>query len=141
MDKPHLIHKKFTLPKGCSINSFTMREIDGKDELEAARLLQARGSTAENFQVAALEENLRISIYAVNGKKVEQPYFAMNNWSAKTRRFALEAWTLLNGVEEEDLAVFLGAAEDVDLRKEAPAAEELSPEELISLERSGAASG
>jgi hypothetical protein len=141
MDKPHLIHKKFSLPKGCSVESFTIREIDGKDELDASRILQARGSSAENWQVAAFEENLRISIYAVDGNKVEQPYYNMNKWSSRTRRYLAEAWNLLNGIEDDALAVFLGAAEDLSLKRDLPAAEELTEEEAGLLERSKAAAG
>lgn len=136
LKKPHLIHRKFKLPKGCSVESFVIREIDGKDELESGRWVAAKGAGVDDPGMAMAEERMRVAIVAVNDQPVEQPYMAMNKWSTKTRTFLLNAWTSLNMVEEDELAVFLGAAED--LSPSTPAAEgvqELSSAELEELRK------
>lgn len=132
--KEHLLHKRFQLPKGCSVDSFVMREIDGEDEREAGRWIAARGSSVDDPRNAILEEQLRISLVGVDDKAVEQPYTGMNNWSSKTRRFLLEAFGLLNGVEDDELAVFLGAATEMN-RASQPQAEVMSEEELALLKK------
>lgn len=110
--KAHLIHKRFVLPPGCSVESFVVREIDGHDEREAGRWLVARGEGVEDARLAMMDENLRVSIYAVNDVPVEQPYLGMDLWSTKTRRFLIEAFGLLNGVEDKEVSDFLAAATD-----------------------------
>ena len=107
--KEHLVHRQFTLPEGYSVKSFTLREIDGHDEKESARMLAALG-TADDFSMAMLEANLRVSIVSVDGSPVQQPYNATAKWSSKTRRLLMEAWGTLNSVPDDDLATFLGAA-------------------------------
>ena len=122
--KAHLRHRKYTLPKGHSVASFVIRELDGHDELEAARWIQARGS-ADNSDVIALNESLRISIVAVDGSSVQQPYLDMDKWSASTRRLLVEAWSKLNSLPDSEIADFLDAAEDLTM-DQAPAAEIVS---------------
>ena len=129
MTKPHLIHKKFDLPKGCTVESFVMREIDGADERDAGRWIAARGSSTDDVRLAIMDEQLRISLVAVNGKAVEQPYMGMDKWSSKTRRFLIEAFNILNGVEDDELAVFLGTAAELT-ESDQPSAEILSEQEL-----------
>jgi hypothetical protein len=87
-----------------------MREIDGEDELEVGRFLAARGNATELASQVVLLENIRIAIDAVNGQPVEQPYMDMDKWPVKTRRFLMEAWVQLNGVEDAEVKNFLGAA-------------------------------
>lgn len=113
LDKPHLVHKKFTLPKGCSVESFVIREIDGKDELEASRWVSAKATGADDEAALMVEERVRVSVFSVNGQRVEQPYTGLNKWSTKTRNLLLQAWMSLNTVPDDDVAVFLGAAEDL----------------------------
>lgn len=108
--KEHLIHRRFDLPEGYSVKSFVIREIDGHDEKEAARMLAAVG-TADDLSMAMLEANLRVSIVSVDGQEVQQPYMGLSKWSSKTRRLLLEAWNQLNNVPDDELAAFLGAAE------------------------------
>ena len=110
--KEHLVHRQYSLPKGCSVTSFTIREIDGMDEREAAKMLAAIG-TADDMTTALMEANLRVSIVAVNGQAIAQPYTEMSKWSSKTRRFLIEAFNQLNGVPEDEIAAFLGAAEAI----------------------------
>ncbi len=107
--KEHLVHRQFTLPEGYSVKSFTLREIDGHDEKESARMIAALG-TADDFSIAMLEANLRISIVSVDGALVQQPYNETAKWSSRTRRLLMEAWGTLNSVPDDDLAAFLGAA-------------------------------
>jgi len=127
--KDKLIHKLFELPEGCSVKSFVVREIDGADEREAGRWLAAAGSSVDDMGLAIMDEQLRISIVGVDGETVEQPYTGMDAWSAKTRRFLLEAFSLLNGVKDDEVAIFLGAAKDLN-NSDQPAAEVLSDMEL-----------
>ena len=117
--KEHLVHREFKLPEGYSVNSFVVREIDGHDEKEAARVVAAIG-TADDLSMAVMEANLRVAIVAVNGQPVQQPYTDLSKWSSKTRRMLLEAWNQLNNVPDEDLAVFLAAAEPVQPAAVAP---------------------
>jgi len=133
MSKPHLIHRKFTLPNGCSIKSFVIRELDGHDELNAARWADAKTGSADNKVNALMDENLRVSLVEVNGKAVQQPFVEMDKWSSKTRRFLLEAWGQLNAAQEDEMAAFLAAAEDVNLS--APAATEMTEAEVKALEK------
>lgn len=135
--KPHLLHKEFTLPKGCSVESFVMREIDGQDERDAGRWLAARGSSVEDPRLALMDEQLRVSIVAVNGKGVDQPFQGMDKWSSKTRRFVLEAFGLLNAVEDDELAVFLGAATELNQNNDQPEAAVLSENELNQISNAG----
>lgn len=111
MDKTHLEHRKFTLPKGYSVKSFVLRELDGKDEMDAARWADAKTGSADNNLNAMMDENLRVAIVQVNDVPVTQPYLAMDQWSSKTRKLLVAAWAKLNSVEEEELEGFIEAAE------------------------------
>jgi hypothetical protein len=110
MRKPHLVRKKYTMPKGHCIESITMREIDGEDELEVGRFLAARGNATELASQVVLVENIRIAIDEVNGQPIEQPYMEMDKWPVKTRRLLMEAWVQLNGVDNDEVKNFLEAA-------------------------------
>lgn len=134
MKKPHLLHKRFELPKGCSVKSFVMREIDGQDERDAGRWIAARGTNIDDPSVAIMEEQLRISIVGVNDQSVEQPYTGLDKWSTKTRRYLIQAWTLLNGIDDEDLADFIGAATDL-AKNEQPEAAVLNEDQLAELKK------
>lgn len=136
MSKDHLVHKQFPLPKGCTIRSVTMREIDGHDEREAAKIMSAR-SNIDNPGVALMEEQIRVSIVAVDGEPVSQPFTGMNAWSTRTRRFIMEAFGHLNGVEDEELEDFLKAAKDPkETQPEAAeSAQEMSEEDVKALQQ------
>ena len=118
-NKAHLLSRTFTLPKGYSVESFTVREIDGHDEKEASKMLAALGTT-DDFAIAMLEASLQISIVEVNGEVVQQPYYEIGKWSSKTRRLLLEAWHSLNSVPDDELAVFLGAATSPEAATQEP---------------------
>lgn len=120
--KAHLRHRKYTLPEGYSIKNLVIRELDGNDELEAARRIKMRGGSADDANVLALNENLRISVVAVNDIAVDQPYHDMDTWSSNTRRFLIEAWSDLNSLPDDHVKDFLEAAEDLTL-DQAPAAQ------------------
>lgn len=111
--KEHLVHKRFPLPKGCSVKSFSLREIDGEDEREAGRFLAARKETIDDEATAVFEEQVRISIIGVNNEAVAQPYTGMNKWSTKTRRCLYEAWGMLNSLDKKEVASFLDNATDL----------------------------
>lgn len=130
LKKPHLVHKRFQLPKGCSISSFVMREIDGEDEREAGRFISALNEV-DNPGLVIMEEQMKVALVAVNGKNIEHPYSGMSAWSTKTRRFIMEAFGVLNGVEDDEVAVFLGAS--TDLTSEQAEAEEIDEKELAEV--------
>lgn len=131
--KPHLIHKRFQMPKGCSIDSFVMREIDGEDEREAGRWIAARESEVDNMSIAVAEEQLKVALVAVNDEPLDSatPFTALNQYSTKTRRLMMEAFGLLNGLEDDEVAVFLGAS--TDLMGEKAEAEVIDESELAQL--------
>lgn len=112
--KPHLVHKKFTLPEGHPIKTIVMREIDGKDELEAARWASAKKSSVDQEWSAMLMEQVRCAIVAVDDKNAEMPFVDFDQWPVKTRRLVVAAWTQLNVVEEEDSKNFLESAESLN---------------------------
>ncbi len=128
MRKEHLLHRRFQLPKGCTVKSFVIRELDGHDELLASRWADAKTGSADNKTNALMDENLRVAIVEINGKEVIQPYLDMDKWSSKTRRFLLEAWGRLNAAPEDELAAFLATAEDVQVID--PPATEMTLEEV-----------
>lgn len=132
--KPHLVHKRFQMPKGCSIDSFVMREIDGEDEREAGRWIAAIGEV-DNASITVAEEQMKVALVAVNDKPVESPYTGLNRWSSKTRRLVMEAFGLLNGLEDDEVAVFLGAS--TDLKSEQAEAEEIDEAELARAKNQG----
>jgi len=111
-NKKHLLHKKFTLPKGCSIQTFVMREIDGEDEREAGRWIAARGNV-EDSGITLIEEQLKVALVAVNGRKVDAPFQGLEKFSSKTRRFMMEAFGQMNGIEEDEVEDFLGASAQI----------------------------
>lgn len=131
-DKKHLIHKRFVFPKGCSVKEMVIREIDGKDELQAARFASAKVGSADSLSAAVMDENLRVSVVSVDGKKVQQPYMGMDSWSTKTRRLLVEAWATLNSVEDEAVADFLSSSEV--LVEESPEVQEISEEQVAKIQ-------
>lgn len=109
MDMSKLIHKKFSLPEGYNCKEFVMRETCGLDEQQAARIVESRGGASDIVQ-----EMIRRSIVAVDGEKVAQPYFELDNWNTRTRQFVLKAYEAMNSVPEVDIALFQSASEQVD---------------------------
>lgn len=99
---------------GSALKSFTLRETDGKDEEYAAQRAKAKGGDA-----TTTEELIRVSIVAVNGSPVQQPYEALGKWNSRARGLLVAAWRNLNTISDKEESDFLAGAEDL-----APAAPE-----------------
>jgi len=91
------------------IKSFSMREVDGRDEEVATNSAKARGGSA-----TTQEELVRLSVVAVNDVNVEHPYLAFDTWNSRARSFSLKAFNELNGMSKEEEADFLATAEEKD---------------------------
>ncbi len=115
--KEGLVHKEFQLPKGCSIRSVVMRELDGRDEREAAKLLTALG-TLDSLDIALTEANLSMAVVAVDGVAVSQPFLDLPSYSLKTRRLIMAGFHDLNGISDDELDSFLQAEKTPDPAQE-----------------------
>ncbi len=111
-DKSHLLHKQWTLPAGLAVRSFVMRELDSRDEMEAARWADQRKGSAGGLHLQIKlrqHESMRHSLVMVNGEPVNVdgvPYMAFDEWSSKTMSYVLVAYGELNGVEDDDVEDF-----------------------------------
>lgn len=107
--------RTFKLPKGCSIREFEMRELTAEDELEAARMVDAKLVGAEKNSVmlvmaAERKEAERMSLVSVDGQRVDNsgaPFMGMNKWTQRTMRFVTAAFAEMNGVQDAELKKFL----------------------------------
>lgn len=94
-------HYDLTKYKRCSIDSFDMRETNGKDEDQAVLVAKAKGGAA-----TSLDELVRLSITKVNGKPVNTgdgvPLSEYDEWNSRTRTFIINAYKKLNGVSNEE---------------------------------------
>ena len=116
---PHLLRKRFTLPAGCSVGSFVMRELTGPDELEAAmwadkKMDKDRRSDAVAVMEGEQREAMRLAFTEVDGEPVNHdgiPFVAMDLWTYRTMRFAQTAFSDVNGVQIDELQSFKEGAE------------------------------
>lgn len=104
------------------LESFHMREIDGRDEELAAGMAAAKGGHATGS-----EEMVRLAIVAVNDKPVQQPYLAFDVWNQRARSFALRAFRLLNSHTEKESDDFLATAEEASPTMEGVPTEPAGP--------------
>lgn len=94
--------------KGVSISSVTIKETDGNDETIAAERAESLGKAA-----SVAEEIVRMSIVAVDGVPVKQPYMGFNKWNSRTRAFVLNAWRHINAIPDaSEISSFLESGED-----------------------------
>lgn len=126
--KRNQMMKRFTLPKGCSIKTFVMRELKVKDDIEVAiwadkNTPAAAKESAVGAMAADRREALRLALVEVDGVRVNVngiPYMAMDDWSQKTMTYALMAFNDLNGAAD-DAKGFLKAGEFVNENELSPA--------------------
>lgn len=124
--------KRWTLPKGCSIREFSMRELDVNDDIDVHVWVEKNTPSASLEPTmgafsAQTREAMRLALVTVDGEKVNVagvPYLQMNQWSLKTLRFVQMAFTELNGATEDEMADFKAAGELV--------VEEATPAEGVS---------
>jgi hypothetical protein len=101
-----LLHWEFPLPEGCNCRTIVMRETDGLDEEEAAIFSDAHGGSLAKHLI-------RLSIVAVDGNRVQQPFTSLDKWTSKTRSLVMAAYEKLNDLPDKEVAVFLGASRPV----------------------------
>lgn len=109
-----LLRKRYTLPKGMSCKNFVMRELNAKDEIEAAIMAdKLRSELSDETIIAAMgaerHEAMRLSICSVDGEPVNQagvPFMAMDGWTYKTMRLVMRAFNDMNGVDVDELEDF-----------------------------------
>jgi hypothetical protein len=90
-----------------------MRETCGIDEQKAASIVDSKqGLTALGAEL------IRLSIVAVNGQAVLQPYLAFDEWNTKTRNLVIGFYEELNTIPAAELELLKVASSD------------LSPDEL-----------
>ncbi len=97
---------KFKMPKGCSVREIVVRETTGKDEGEAVALAKQKGEKG-----SFLDEMVKRSIMSVDGSPVSQPFTDLEEWSSKTRSYALKAYLKVNGTDDNESEDFLQSAE------------------------------
>lgn len=111
-----------------------MRELLARDEYAVSASLHSRDT---DDSMIRFNESLRVSLVEVDGIPVNRggiPYQAMDEWSARTMRFATKAFLDLNGnVEEAELADFVTAGEVVSDQEVAAKAKSVSPEHTVRL--------
>lgn len=112
MDTSTLLHKKFKLPAGCkdetgkAIASVVMRETNGYDEQNAAKLADGQGKDG-NF----LRELMTLSIVKVNDVPAMQPFIGFSGWNSRARACVSKAFDALNEIPRD--VDFLSGAEDM----------------------------
>lgn len=100
-----------------SIQSVTLRETNGEDELEAEKL-------AEIQKTSMRQELVRASIVKVNDMPVTQPYAGLDGWNTKTRSTVVACWIKLNGISDKDAQDFLASGE---IQEDSPDTENVAP--------------
>lgn len=111
--RPKRVARRFTLPERCDIRSFTMRELDGNDEIEASIWAEKNVPPAQSQSPLAMmaqeqKEAIRLSLVEVDDVPITPgvPYMDMDHWSMRTMRFVRQAFGITNGVEEDELKNF-----------------------------------
>jgi len=94
-----------------ALTSFTLRELDGEDEL-AALERACVAAPADRMPTGSLviDHQVAESFIAVNGNSVQSPYLAWRKWPAKSRDFVRAAWGKMNDAPRKDVDDFLAAA-------------------------------
>lgn len=109
--------KRYTMPKGSPASTVTMRELSGRDELEAAKAADALTpqKTVEALTDAERREAVRISLVEIDGKAIDHavPLFEIDEWPRRARK-ALEAFFAdLNGINRSDVDKCTASAESL----------------------------
>ena len=113
MAQSDLKHRRYKLPAGCSCSEVIMRETCGIDEQKAASIVDSKqGLTALGAEL------IRLSIVAVDGQGIMQPYIPFDEWNTKTRNLVIGFYEELNTIPAAELELLKGASHD------------LSPDEL-----------
>lgn len=117
-----LLHRRFRFGENHDVTELVIRQTDGYDERDAAKMIDT------NPETSMYAELVRLAIVEVNGDRVEQPFMDIDRWSTKTRSLVMDAYNALNENDEAEKAAFLAASEDV-----APLVERPQPRERGSM--------
>lgn len=94
--------------KGCSIRSFTLREMHGRDSIAAAQRSVKPGEPNPIYGFQHRSQIIADAIVRVNGADVPTPYVAWEDWNIRTQTFVERAYDEMNGVSKEEMERFLG---------------------------------
>jgi hypothetical protein len=91
-----------------SCKTFTVREINSRDEDTAAATARANGKEGIG---AIMDEMYRLSFTEVDGvaMSADNPFKAWDTFNVRTRTMMIRAWQKLNAVSSEDSEGFLKA--------------------------------
>ena len=88
-----------------SVTSFTMKRINGYDELAAAERV-----TSGNEGASLGEQMIAESITQVDGQDVTTPYVDWAKWCSVTRDFVRAAFDKFNNADKDQIKDFLAEA-------------------------------
>lgn len=104
----------FPASKGVKdFKSITIREVNGEDELEAAKVAAAKDlQSGGKEKHPVFTELLRRSIVEVNGKPVGGivPFDEFDSWRVASRNAVSRFYEVLNGLDDDDLKACVAAA-------------------------------
>lgn len=103
-----MLHRKFKFTEDHDVKEIVVRRINGYDERDAAKQLDAMNGASTLFN-----ELVRISIVSVDGEEVMQPFMTYDTWPTRTRELVMTAFNTLNENSDAEKAAFLAASEDV----------------------------
>jgi len=95
--------RTFDLPAGCTIQTVTLRETNGKDE-------KAAHDDAKTMKIDVTEAMIRRAVVEIDGNPVSWPVSEFESWNTKTRVLVARAFHVLNGTTDEELADFLASS-------------------------------
>lgn len=99
--------RRFDCPKGLAIKSFAIRELTVADDKEIEQnvaLFWKSSKSEEASPRAMMYESVRKALVEVDGVALDSatPYTKMDTWTQKTMLFVIRAYSLVNGMGEED---------------------------------------
>lgn len=91
-----------------SCKTFTVREVNSKDEDLAAAAARAKGKEGIG---AVMDELYRMSFVEVDGqpRNADAPFVEWDSFNTRTRTMMIRAWQKLNALSQEDSEDFLRA--------------------------------
>ena len=92
---------------GCSVESFTLRELRGHDSIAAAQRSVVPGEVNPIYGFQHRSQIIADAIVKVNGKEVHSPYLQWEDWNLRTQNFVEMAYDKMNGVAKEEMDRFL----------------------------------
>jgi len=101
--------------KNCSVTSFDLDELNGRDSIDAAARAIGpggdEGSRMSSYQANMQHRNQLVaqSISKVNDELVQRPYMQWEQWTLRTQEFVLAAYMRLNEATKAEVDGFIMA--------------------------------